>query len=177
MPQLITPDARLRASYTAALEEFRAEGRGGPDDGSSLGRALREWSARWHEPEVFGRYVARLLSTPGCTTLWYAEDTTYLGRLAVRHTLADDVLRIYGGHIGYDVRPSARRSGHATAMLRAALPVAASLGIDPVLVTCDTVNTASRKVIESCGGVREGFADATGAKLRYWVSTARHDAA
>ena len=37
-------------------------------------------------------------------------------------------------------------------MLRAALPVAARLGIDPALVTCDVANIASRKVIEANGG-------------------------
>jgi predicted acetyltransferase len=73
-----------------------------------------------------------------------------------------------GGHIGYDVRPSARQRGHATAMLAAALPVARGLGIDRVLVTCDDDNIASRKVIEASGGVLE---DQRGDKLRYWVPT------
>jgi predicted acetyltransferase len=75
-------------------------------------------------------------------------------------------LRDYGGHIGYDVRPSARRRGHATAMLRQALPWCIELGIDPVLVTCDVDNVASRKVIENGGGM---FEDQRDGKLRYWV--------
>jgi predicted acetyltransferase len=74
-----------------------------------------------------------------------------------------------GGHIGYDVRPSARRRGHATAMLRAALPVARGLGIESALVTCDEDNVASRKVIEANGGV---FEDQRGDKLRFWIPTA-----
>ena len=53
-------------------------------------------------------------------------------------------------------------------MLAAALPVAASLGIDPALVTCDNINLGSRKVIEANGGV---FQDQRGVKLRYWVPT------
>jgi predicted acetyltransferase len=73
-----------------------------------------------------------------------------------------------GGHIGYDIRPSARRRGHATAMLAAALPVARSLGIGPALLTCDEDNTASRRVIEANGGVVE---DKRGGKLRYWIPT------
>ena len=40
-------------------------------------------------------------------------------------------------------------------MLSAALPVAAGLGIDPVLVTCDDTNVGSRKVIEANGGLLE----------------------
>ena len=53
-------------------------------------------------------------------------------------------------------------------MLAQALPLAAKLGIDPVLVTCDDDNTASRKVIEANGGV---FEDQRGVKLRYWIPT------
>jgi predicted acetyltransferase len=62
--------------------------------------------------------------------------------------------------------PSARLRGHATAMLAAALPVARSLGVTDVLITCDTDNVASRKVIEANGGVLE---DQRGGKLRFWV--------
>lgn len=53
-------------------------------------------------------------------------------------------------------------------MLRAALPRARVLGLDRVLITCDATNTASRKVIEACGGL---FEDRRGVKLRFWVTT------
>jgi predicted acetyltransferase len=53
-------------------------------------------------------------------------------------------------------------------MLGAALPHTRDLGIDPALVTCDTDNVGSRKVIESNGGV---FEDERSGKLRYWVPT------
>jgi predicted acetyltransferase len=55
-------------------------------------------------------------------------------------------------------------------MLRDALPGTRALGIDPALVTCDTDNIGSRKVIEACGGVLE---DQRQGKLRYWVPTHR----
>jgi predicted acetyltransferase len=99
--------------------------------------------------------------------MWWVHDEEYLGRIAGRHRLAPH-LREVGGHFGYDVRPSARRRGHATAMLRAALPIARRLGIEPALVTCDVDNIASRKVIERNGGVLE---DQRGDKLRFWVPT------
>jgi predicted acetyltransferase len=73
-----------------------------------------------------------------------------------------------GGHIGYDVRPSARRRGHATEMLRQALRVANELGIDPALITCDVDNVGSRTVIERNGGVLE---DERNGKLRFWAPT------
>lgn len=83
------------------------------------------------------------------------------------HRLTAVLLEI-GGHVGHDVRPSARRRGHATEMLRQALAVARELGIDPALVTRDVDNVGSRTVIERNGGV---FEDQRHGKLRYWVPT------
>ncbi|MGW0531984.1 GNAT family N-acetyltransferase [Streptomyces sp. NPDC003032] len=177
MPRLTPPTVLVHRSYIAAMEEFRAEGRGGPDDDSTLGRTLRDYGDKWHDPVVFERYVAETrraaehtdgpLAVP-VTTLWYVDGTDYLGRVAVRHSINTRFLREYGGHIGYDVRPTARRRGHATEMLRACLPYAARFGLETVLVTCDTDNTGSRKVIEAAGGV---FEDERGGKLRYWIRT------
>ncbi|WP_239567691.1 GNAT family N-acetyltransferase [Streptomyces sp. G44] len=176
MPELAPPTGLVHHSYIAAMEEFRAEGRGGPDDDTTLGATLGEYGEKWHDPAVFERYVAEVtaaehpagrLGVP-VTTLWYLDGGDYLGRIAIRHTIGTRFLREYGGHIGYDVRPTARRRGHATAMLRGCLPYAARLGLESVLVTCDTDNTGSRKVIEASGGV---FEDERGGKLRYWIRT------
>jgi predicted acetyltransferase len=90
------------------------------------------------------------------------------GRVAVRHCLNDWLLQV-AGHIGYDVRSSAHRNGHATKMLAEALPVARRLGITSALVTCDLDNVASRRVIERNGGV---FEDQREGKWRFWVPTA-----
>lgn len=177
MPKLILPTAAVRVSFVAAMREFEAEGRAG--DGTSVGRDITEFGDRWHEPGDFAAYVEAVrrdeheetLRRPGhvpCTTLWYVEGETYLGRFAIRHRL-NDFLREQGGHIGYDVRASARRRGHATAMVREGLAYARRLGVDPALITCDHGNTASRRVIETSGGV---FEDRRGEKLRYWVPTA-----
>lgn len=83
--------------------------------------------------------------------LWWLADGEYAGRIALRHVLTATTAGI-GGHVGYDVRPSARRQGHATAMLRAALPWARRLGLPEILVTCDRTNDPSRRVILAAGG-------------------------
>ena len=160
------------------MAEFRVEGRGGSADQSMIGRELREFGQRWATPEGFAEYVGSLRSQAledaprpegfvPATTLWWVEGEEYLARVAIRHRLTAHLLEV-GGHIGYDVRSSARRRGHATAMLSAALRVAHDLGITPALVTCDVTNIASRKVIEGNGGV---FEDQRGEKLRFWVPT------
>ncbi|MGW5583785.1 GNAT family N-acetyltransferase [Streptomyces sp. NPDC003857] len=101
------------------------------------------------------------------TTLWWVDGEQMIGRLAIRHRLTPR-LEQSGGHIGYDVRPSARRQGHARAMLAASLPIAASLGITDALLTCNTTNTASRRVIEANGGQ---YINTVNDKHRYWVPT------
>jgi predicted acetyltransferase len=101
------------------------------------------------------------------THLWWVEGNEFLGRVNIRHRLTPS-LRDEGGHVGYHVVPPHRRRGHATAMLAASLPVAAALEIDCLLLTCDTDNIASRKVIETNGGL---FHNQRGHKLRYWVPT------
>lgn len=177
MPQLVLPATAVHRSFVAAMKEFEAEGRAG--DGSSIGKDIEEFGERWQEPDGFAAYVAatradereetvRHAGHVACTTLWYVDGDTYLGRFAIRHRLNDHLFE-QGGHIGYDVRASVRRRGHATEMLGQGLAHVRRLGIDPVLITCDHWNTASRKVIEGGGGVLE---DQRGDKLRYWLPTA-----
>ncbi|WP_043628833.1 GNAT family N-acetyltransferase [Nonomuraea candida] len=172
MPGFVDPAPALRESFLAAVAEFR-------DD--------RDHPVPWFvgdvdpaalsDPAAFEAYVARVLGERTeagvragfvpMTTLWWADGARFLGRLAIRHRLTP-ALREDGGHIGYDVRPTARRQGHATAMLAAALPVARRLGVSRALVMCEVTNTASRRVIERNGGV---LIDVTGRKRRYWVPT------
>jgi predicted acetyltransferase len=179
MPQLVRPTTDVQQSFLAAMAEFRAEGRATPADRSMIGHENRTYGDTWHTPEGFAKFVTDLRAdaleeTPRpegrvpCTTLWYVSGAEYLGRLAIRHRLNAFLLE-EGGHIGYDVRPTARRKGYATAMLREVLPIARSLGITQTLVTCDVDNVASRKVIEAAGGV---FEDERKGKLRFWVPTA-----
>ena len=81
-----------------------------------------------------------------------AEDDRLVGTIQLRHTIPEP-LRIAGGHIGYEVRPSERRKGYATAMLRETLKLAKQLGLTEVRIDCDKENAASRNTILACGGV------------------------
>jgi predicted acetyltransferase len=97
---------------------------------------------------------------------------TLVGRVSIRHEL-NAYLAAIGGHIGYAVRPGARRRGHAGRILREALEVAAGLGIPAALLTCDEDNVGSVRTIEAAGGVFEDAIELVPgvAKRRYWVET------
>lgn len=91
--------------------------------------------------------------------------------MSIRHEL-NDYLRARGGHVGYGVLPWCRRRGYATEILRQALVVARSIGIERVLVTCDDDNIASSRAIESCGGKLDSVLPAEPgipAVRRYWI--------
>ncbi len=183
MVELAAPHVRFRRSYLTAYDEFVAAGEehyvkvlSWPADERFPGREYTRESLE--SPEVFSEFAAfvvdqRLPESPRpahfvpYTELWMVDGDEYVGRIALRHELTE-LLLTWGGHIGYSVRPSARRRGHAGAALGLMLPVCAELGIDPVLVTCDTDNEASRRTIERNGGVYE---DTRQGKLRYWVPT------
>ena len=174
MPELVLQTPSVRVSFLEAIEEFVAEG----VEFSQTAAWIDRYGPGWREPEAFEAFVAAVRADAEedsprpdfhvpCTTLWWVDGEDYLGRIAIRHRLNDFLLDV-GGHIGYDVRPTRRREGHATAMLQHALPWASGLGIDPALVTCDTDNLGSVRVIEAAGGVLE---DVRGVKRRYWVPT------
>ncbi len=98
-------------------------------------------------------------------------DGTLVGRVSIRFAL-NDWLALHGGHIGYGVLREHRRRGYASEILRQALIVAHSHGVERVLVTCDDTNEASAAVIERCGGILERVvpaSDGDGEFRRYWI--------
>lgn len=101
------------------------------------------------------------------TSYWWADGDRFLGSIRIRHEEVPAVLD-EAGLIGYDIAPRERRQGHGTAMLRAMLPIAATMGFDRVLITCDPDNIGSRRMMENNGGVFEGQRNG---KLRFWLPT------
>ena len=93
-----------------------------------------------------------------------------LGAVNIRHCLNDYLLQ-FGGHIGDGVRPSERRKGYATEMIRLSLIECKKLGINRVLMVCDKTNVASAKSIIKNGGVLENeLVDDNGkTQQRYWI--------
>ena len=178
MPSFASPHPRYQQSFLSSVQEFLDAGEDEKLTGLTVFGEETHTIEELADTAAFAAFAQRLcdlalLETPRPegkvpeTLLWWVDGDEYLGRLSIRHELTE-ALREFGGHIGYVVRPSARRQGHARAMLAAALPIARDLGIDPALLTCDADNVGSRRVIESNGGVLE---DQREDKLRFWVPT------
>lgn len=99
------------------------------------------------------------------------SDNKVVGMLQIRHYLNESLFK-NGGHIGDGVRPSERRKGYATQMIKLALEECKKLGIQRVLVVCYKDNIGSRKSIEKNGGILENEIPAENNKIdqRYWIS-------
>lgn len=99
-------------------------------------------------------------------------DNRLVGMIQVRHSL-NDYLAMFGGHIGYSIRPSERRKGYAVSMLSAVLPYCGKIGLDKILITCIEGNIGSEKTILHNGGLYEStvYEPGENCKLkRFWVT-------
>lgn len=98
------------------------------------------------------------------------ERDIFVGAVNIRHYLNDSLL-LNGGHIGDGVRPSERRKGIATEMIRLALKECKKIAIDKVLMVCDKENIGSAKSIRNNGGILENEIIVDGiVEQRYWIS-------
>jgi predicted acetyltransferase len=68
--------------------------------------------------------------------------------LRVAHT---EHITCYAGHIGYRVYPHYRGHHYAARACRLLRPLARRHGLDPVWITCDPTNLASRRTCELAG--------------------------
>ena len=153
--KLITPEAKYLQSYLASLVEDKDEkakadfekrlvGSEGSIEKLAKAMQLGGGEIRVDNGQIYQRVPEYWY--------WLVDDNEYIGSLRIRTEL-NEFLKEYGGHVGYDVRGSQRRKGYATQMLALGIPYLKELGLEKVFITCDESNTASRKVIESNGGV------------------------
>lgn len=175
MTALALPSLDLYDSWAATVVEF---------DGAHLdGASIPDEEASDVSREACERLVSKTardrdVSVPPAagrvhaSAFWITDDGEVVGFIQLRHEL-NEFLENVGGHIGYSVRPSSRRQGHARRALGLVLDEARALGLERVLITCDEDNGASARTIESQGGELQDVIDAAaygyGLTRRYWI--------
>ena len=89
------------------------------------------------------------------TDTFFAVDETgkIVGIIDLRHTL-NDFLKDFG-NCGYSVRPTERKKGYATEMLRQILVIAKENGLSELHLSVERTNEPSVKTILKNGGVYE----------------------
>src|SRR5579859_2679980 len=98
VPELVAPTTRLHAAWLEAHAEW---GTGLHEDGFGL-----EPADEVESPAGFAAWLDRL-ATHRCVYRWVVDGDRVLGGIALRHG-NDEYIR-WAGHIGYGIRPSARR--------------------------------------------------------------------
>ncbi|MDE6031008.1 MAG: GNAT family N-acetyltransferase [Oscillospiraceae bacterium] len=168
---------RPTAEYAEDIWQFRREfiENSADEDMGGCGH-LKECTSA----EEWLKQIERLYDPATCPEGWVTADTyiavrrsdnKIVGIIDLRHNLNTPVLREWGGHIGYSVRPDERRKGYAKEMLRLALENGRRLGLERVMVTCHVGNTASERTILANGGVYERETDnGNGHRIKcFWI--------
>ena len=147
----------------------------GETDAINGGGGLRnaENFAQWIENEnVYDE--AKLTQGLVPATLWFSirkSDGKIIGVIQLRHEL-NEILRNYGGHIGYSIRPKERGKGYGKEQLRLCLEKAKEIDIRRVMVSCEPNNKASSGTIIACNGKLEKqcFCEYIDGELSiYWI--------
>ncbi len=177
MLRLILPDTRYLASYVAAMRE-----------GFEFGMCpiLPEDEIKKIEADPFdhfegyNRHGGMFTPTDGIPRpsvqhnfYWLVDEKDFIGAISVRYEM-NDFLEVHAGHIGYGIRPSMRRQGHAKKIIALGLKKLKERGVTRVLITANEENLGSWKAIEANGGVLESKIDCIfdkgGLSRRYWIT-------
>lgn len=153
--KLVFPSASYKERAIEYIQEFY-EYNSDINGSGSLDRYLKEASyEEWLEKILRDMDIANISAgrVPALTYFYVREEDGQIVGMTNLRLALNDFLKEEGGHIGYAIRPTQRQKHYGTEMLKAALKVYDTLGIQEVLITCDKSNPASAKVIQNCGGI------------------------
>lgn len=174
MLKLIKPNKKYFSQYKDMMDEWNMEG-----------SRIAPWPLhlKYHTEELFEEMLNRVQEVEegnnlgefaSSTTYWLYDDgnNKLIGASNLRHYLTEEGLKLWG-HIGYGIRPTERKKGLATKLLKLTMQEAKKMNIDKVLLGAYVGNIGSWKVIEKCGGQFEKIIieDETALPVkRYWIN-------
>lgn len=162
---LIELTAEMKSELLAMAEEYKSAGEDRYDS------AIDDFDAYLKRLEIFADGTDLPPHCVPSNAFFLLADGKLIGSGNLRHRL-NETLEVFGGHIGYDVRPSERRKGYGSLILKLTLEKARRLGLEKVFLTCDADNIASAKIIEKHGGrlEKQMFYEPTGKVIsQYWI--------
>lgn len=173
MLELRRPSLELMESFEAMVGETLAQGEDGyPRLFELLGLSLDNPEGFVRRLEEYNRGVNLPWGLVPSSTWWLVADgAEVVGESRLRHHLTPG-LNLEGGHIGYVVRPSARRRGYGTRLLALTMEQARARGLQRVLLTCNSENLPSARIIQKNGGTFENevVSPVSGKMVsRYWI--------
>ncbi len=148
--KLIKPNIKYQSSYLSYIKELGDEERYPfplDFDHQDFTAMLLKITDFEHGRDLPDGYVPS-------STYWLINGDEIIGVSNLRHHLNDQLITA-GGHIGLGIRPSCRGRKLSVLLLQMTLAKAGEMGIDVVHIHCYSDNTASAKMIESCGGALE----------------------
>ena len=165
---LIQPSIAFESEFRSMAEEFRAAG----EERSQHDLIRNDFPAYIRRLDEAARGIGLKPGDVPCTTFWLvANNTQIIGESRLRHWLPS--LEHEAGNIGYAIRPSGRRKGYGTRILALTLEKVRDLGLNRVLLTCDTDNIGSARIIEKNDGklASRGILNSSGKPIsRYWIN-------
>ncbi len=98
------------------------------------------------------------------------SDNRIVGMTDIRHHIDHPILGLWGGHIGYTIRPCERKKGYGKEMLRLNLIKCRERGLKKVMLSCKEGNIASERTILANGGVFSSKVPVDGEIMKvYWI--------
>jgi len=172
MLNLVKPDIKHKNQYLEMLDEWK--GAGEQPQPWVLQEDCSDFNAMVQKFENLSKGIDVLNGFVLSTTYWAYDDESgkILGAVNIRHYLNDMLMKVWG-NIGYGIRPSERRKGYATIILKLALECCKTLKMERVLLGCYKENIASVKTILKNGGVLENEVieeNSTKIVQRYWIN-------
>ena len=122
---LISPSLRYRQTQLEAFKEFQAHGEHLDVDLTLLADRLEElltWIQAQQDPSTVDAGELPFFD------YWLIDQEEWIGKLTLRPRI-DERFPSAGGHIGYEIRPSKRRQGYGTILLRLGLEKAREQGL------------------------------------------------